>query len=94
MILLLLSLFTQPSHSMAPKRHCQHSLARHPFFSEFAIAKAIEKLGDRDGYIFALVIQGFDEHVVAKRFDLTPNEVSRIAHRGIDVVMSYKRRGL
>lgn len=72
---------------------CERAVKPSRYFSEFSIAKAIEQLGP-DGYIFAMVLHGFNYDTLAKKYNRTEAEIEAIALNGIDIMMRYKREGL
>lgn len=74
--------------SQACDRHLKNSL-----FSEVVIAKTIEDLG-KDGIVFVHMLHGIPYEKIAKRFNITKEEVVAIAHSGHALLMYYKDSGL
>jgi len=93
-LLLLMSSLAFPFGKVRVQPGCEQRLKQQRFFSEFSIAKAIEQLGKPEGEIFAYVLHGSDERVVAEKFGTTPMRVREISLKGMEYVWIYKRKGL
>jgi len=62
-------------------------------FSEESIARTIGDLG-KDGTIFMHILHGIPYEKIAKRFNMTVEEVKAIAHSGHALLMYYKDLGV
>ena len=86
LLLLLVSMFSFSA--------CNRYLDPGRFFSEYATAKAIEELGLIEGKIFTAVLWSVPNKKIRDKYNISNEDIERIAHKGIDIMLKLKREGL